>query len=187
MPKKSEVPFLTHSLLLITFLFLSLFVFSQSHADVSKIRNFYQFNDHILSSGQPKAAQLEKASDDGIEVVINIVPSSESIYIPNEADILAKQGIEYLHTPVNWSSPKKSEIDNFLAAMDTVGDRKVLVHCWANARASALVHVYQMTQSSDNSDLSYDELRTVWEDVAGYNLDNNKTWQKVIKDFAIGK
>ncbi|MFK7856750.1 MAG: protein tyrosine phosphatase family protein [Granulosicoccus sp.] len=158
---------------------------SQVYAEISEARNFYKFSDNILSSGQPKQSHLESASEDGLEVVINIVPSSEAIYNPREKEILEKQGIEYFHTPVNWKSPKESEIRSFLNAMDEVGDRKVLVHCWANARASALIHVYQMTQSSDNAEARYTNLNKVWEEVAGYSLERNETWKNVIEQYAV--
>jgi len=158
---------------------------TESHADISDIRNFYQFSENVYSAGQPKRRQLESLSDDNVEVVINIVPTYESIYEPDEAEILREQGIEYIHTPVNWESPKASEIENFLAAMKKVDDRKVLVHCWVNARASALVHVYQMTQSSENQAAGYENLLVIWDDIAGFSLEQNDTWKQVIKDYAV--
>ena len=166
-------------------LFCYLVTITPSYADITDVRNFYQFSDNVLSAGQPKRRQLERVSEDSIEVVINIVPAYESIYEPDEAEILRKQGIEYIHTPVNWESPKASEIENFLVAMKKVDDRKVLVHCWVNARASALVHVYQMTQSSVNQAVEYESLRVIWDDIAGFSLDNNDTWQQVIKEYAV--
>jgi len=154
------------------------------NADISSARNFYQFEEQQLTSGQPEKAQLLSASAEGIEVVINLVPSTESIFNPDEAAILAAQGVEYFHTPVSWSSPKEDEIMRFIKAMDSVGDRKVLVHCWANARASALVHTHRMIQSTENQTAEYSELKRVWKEVAGYDLDRNDVWKEVIKRFA---
>jgi len=185
--KQTDLQLSINRLLGVLFAILAIYFSSASlsEADISSTRNFYQFNDQLLTSGQPGKVQLESASADGVEVVINIVPSSESIFNPREGDILAKQGIEYLHTPVNWKSPKDDEIVRFIAAMDSVKDRTVLVHCWANARASALVHVYRMIQNAENREADYKELKLVWKNIAGYNLEHNDTWKQVIEQFSV--
>lgn len=154
-------------------------------ADIASARNFYQYSDGVLTSGQPSEQQLETAAADGIEVVINIVPQSESIYNPQEGAILQSQGIEYIHVPVNWRSPKPTEIEAFLAAMDSVGDRKVLVHCWANARASALVSTYRISQAPETRTAELETLDQVWSDVAGYDLETNTVWQSVIDTYSV--
>ena len=64
-------------------------------ADIDDARNFYKFDDRVLTSGQPSARQLSEISEDGIEIVINLVPKSERIYNPDERSILARQGVEY--------------------------------------------------------------------------------------------
>lgn len=151
-------------------------------ADIRKTRNFYQFEENVLSSGQPNASQLSKVSEDGIEVVINLVPEHEGIYIPEERDILARQGIEYIHVPVNWVDPSSDEFERFIAAMDQVGDRKVLVHCWANARASALVTAYRALEAPETRDAELSKLSEIWRDVAGYDLQSNTTWQNYLTE-----
>ncbi len=154
---------------------------SVAYADISKARNFHSFDENLLTSGQPDQSILETAGDDGIEVVINLVPTSESIYNPKEAEILEEQGIKYIHNPVNWSDPKPSELESFLDAMKQAEGKKVLVHCWANARASAFAYAYRASQSPESAEQGYEDLKQIWKDVAGYNLDGNKTWQDFLK------
>ncbi|MEP2978214.1 MAG: protein tyrosine phosphatase family protein [Lentilitoribacter sp.] len=155
---------------------------SASYADISKARNYYEFSPNVLTAGQPSKEQLETVSADGIEVVINLVPKNESIYNPQQQVILERQGVEHIHVPVNWSRPKTSELTSFLKAMNEVGDRKVLVHCWANARASALVYAHLVLQSPETKVEEFENLKRVWTDVAGYNLDRNKTWQNFLDE-----
>lgn len=155
-------------------------------ADISEARNFYQFEPTVLTSGQPSASQLAEAADDGIEVVINLVPESEGIYNPDEGEILAAQGVEYIHVPVNWRDPKAEEFQSFLNAMDRVGDRKVLVHCWANARASAFVAAHRAIQAPDTQAAELAQLETIWSDVAGYDLAQNTVWQDYLADNIAG-
>ncbi|WP_415402163.1 protein tyrosine phosphatase family protein [Tateyamaria sp. SN3-11] len=155
-------------------------------ADITDARNFYEYSDNVLTAGQPTADQLSTAVEDGIEVVISVVPENESIYNPKQKDILQAQGIEYIHVPVNWRSPDDAEFDRFLEAMNSVGDRKVLVHCWANARASALVYAHRAIEAPETQTAELENLNWVWAEVAGYNLDTNTTWQDYL-DRNIGR
>lgn len=155
---------------------------SASFAEISKARNYYKFSDRVLTTGQPSQSLLENAAKDGIEVVINLVPPSESIYNPQQAEILKSQGIEYIHNPVNWGSPKVSELKSFLQAMDKIGDKKVLVHCWSNARASAFVYAHRVSQVPQNKAAELENLKKVWEDVAGYSLETNQTWLNFLEE-----
>jgi len=155
---------------------------SVASADVSTARNFYQYSDRVLTAGQPSQDILENVSDDGIEVVISVVPEYESVFNPRQGEILAEQGIEYIHVPVAWTSPTSEEFDRFIAAMDSVGERKVLVHCWANARASALVYAHRAINAPETQADELENLKTVWSDVAGYNLDNNTTWSAYLDE-----
>ncbi len=163
--------------IILSFIFMTSF----AYAGISKTRNFHSFDENLLTSGQPAQSILENAAEDGIEVVINLVPASESIYNPKEAETLEKQGIKYIHNPVNWSNPKPSELESFLAAMKQAEGKKVLVHCWANARASAFAYAYRASQNPETAGQEYEELKQIWKDVAGYNLEGNNTWQNFLK------
>ena len=82
---------------------------------------------------------------------------------------------------MSWRSPNDAEFDRFLEAMNSVGDRKVLVHCWANARASALVYAHRVLQSPDTQADEFERLKTVWSDVAGYDLESDSTWREYLE------
>ena len=165
---------------------MAVLAMTPAFADISEARNFYQFEPTVLTSGQPSATQLAEAADDGIEVVINLVPESEGIYNPEEGGILAAQGVEYIHVPVNWRDPKAEEFQSFLNAMDRVGDRKVLVHCWANARASALVAAHRVISAPDTQAAELAQLETIWSDVAGYDFAQNTVWQDYLANNIAG-
>ena len=169
-----------------TALIMATLAMTPAFADISETRNFYQFEPTVLTSGQPSATQLAEAADDGIEVVINLVPEHEGIFNPKEEEILSAQGIEYIHVPVNWRDPKAEEFQNFLNAMDRVGDRKVLVHCWANARASALVAAHRAIQAPDTKAAELEQLETIWSDVAGYDFTRDTIWQEYLADNIAG-
>ena len=153
-----------------------------SQADLQNTRNFYQFSDRLMTSGQPDEDALKSAPHDGIDVVINLVPPSEGIYNPKEAEILAVQGVEYIHIPVSWRSPDAADLETFLAAMDRIGDKKVLIHCWSNARASAFAYAHRVSQAPGTRVPEWKRLRTVWSEVAGYQLETDQVWQAFLND-----
>ena len=152
-----------------------------SFADIRSTRNFYAFTDRLLTTGQPDAATLKNASRDGIEAVVNLVPPSESVYNPKEGDILRAQGIEYIHIPISWREPKPAGLAQFMAAMRRLQGKKVLIHCWSNARASAFAYAYRVAQAPKTRNTEWNRLRKVWSEVAGYDLDRDAVWQAYLK------
>ena len=161
--------------------FLSVLVFSvfmvpQAHADITQAKNFQKFDANILTSGQPSQKVLEGLGTDDVEVVINLVRSSEGVYNPKEGEILQSNGIEYIHNPVSWSSPKDAQLQNFLDVMKRHEGKKILVHCRSNARASAFVAVYRANENPAAKAAKMQELKRFWKRNVGIDLDRNKTW-----------
>ncbi len=167
--------------LILASLNISILWISSSNAEISSTRNFYSYSEQLLTSGQPSEERLKNISKDGVEVVINLVPPSEMVYNENEGKILQSQGVEYIHIPVNWRSPKKVKLDKFLSEMERVKGKKVLIHCWSNARASAFAYAFRVSQSPKSQSKEWDRLRKVWTNVAGYDLDDDQVWQKYLR------
>src|ERR1043166_2420293 len=57
------------------------------------------------TAGQPTTAQLATIKDAGYEVVINLATGTTPRDLPQEADVVASHGMEYLHIPVLWDHP----------------------------------------------------------------------------------
>ena len=76
-----------------------------------------------------------------------------------------------------WTAPKASEFRQFMEAMSKVGDRKVLVHCWGNVRASALVTAYRVIKKPNSRAAELNQLEEIWREVAGADFSKNSTWQ----------
>jgi protein tyrosine phosphatase (PTP) superfamily phosphohydrolase (DUF442 family) len=97
----------------------------------------------IVTSGQPTAKALEALKENGFEAVVFLVPSDVSGVIANEADIVKKNGLEYVHIPIKFSNSTAQHYDEFVSAMTRFANRKVLVHCEINLRASSMVFLYR--------------------------------------------
>ena len=111
------------------------------------IFNFIQVTDQIGTGGQPTEDQLRDAKAEGYEAVINLAPhDSFNNALEDEPGIVAALGLDYHHIPIDWEKPEPRHYTEFCAAMNNVGDKKVLVHCAANFRVSAMVSSYALNE-----------------------------------------
>lgn len=146
---------------------------------VKDIFNFAAINDRIATGGQPTQEQFEAARDEGYEAVINLAPSdAENNALEGEEDLIASLGLDYFHIPMVWNDPKPEQFTAFCAAMKKVGDRKVLVHCAANYRVSAVVSSYAIKHLGWSIEQSDELVGKIWTSIPEYSMDD--TWRAYI-------
>ena len=116
----------------------------------------------LITSGQPTAAALSELSALGFGAVIYLAPPSVSDAIPGEADIVRKQGLEFINIPIAFNNPTEADFQSFVAAMERFGDRKVLVHCQVNMRASSMAFLYRVITRHENAEVAYESVAKVW-------------------------
>src|SRR5256885_16487682 len=103
---------------------------------LANIYNMLSVADDLGTAGQPTSARLAAIKAAGYEVVINLATGTKPPDLPNEADVVAAQGMEYIHIPVVWDKPTEAALVRFFEAMDATQDKQRFVHCIANMRAS---------------------------------------------------
>src|SRR5262245_27339551 len=113
-------------------------------ASLSTIYNMLSLTDDLGTSGQPTSAQLAAIKEAGYEVVINLATGQTPRDLRNEADVVAAQGVEYIHIPVVWEKPTEADLARFFEAMDATKGKKRFVHCIANMRVSAFIFLYRV-------------------------------------------
>ena len=145
---------------------------------VIDIFNFAPINDRISTGGQPTPAQFEAARDEGYTAVINLAPSGENNALEGEDELLATLGFDYYHIPMVWTDPKPEQFTAFCAAMEKVGNKKVLVHCIANYRVSAVVSSYAIKKLGWSVEQADRLVTKIWTSIPEYPM--NDTWQTYI-------
>ena len=108
------------------------------------IYNFLALSETLFTGGMPKADQLADAAQRGIQIVINLAPHSVPDALPHEAELVTSLGMQYINIPVIWTTPTKDGLDRFMALMDENQEKKILVHCQANFRATAFAALYRI-------------------------------------------
>ena len=139
--------------------------------------NFLQLSDKLFTGGMPKADQLTDAAKQGVKDVINLAPHDVPHALPDEAELVNSLGMQYINIPVNWNTPTKEGLDKFMDAMDEHKDRKILVHCEANFRASAFVSMYRILREGWKPDEALEVMHKIWDE------DAYPVWKMFIEDM----
>ena len=143
-------------------------------AQLSNIYNMLSITDNLGTSGQPTSAQLAAIKEAGYEVVINLATGTTPRDLPNEADVVAAQGMEYIHIPVVWDNPTEADLVRFFEVMDATQDKKRFVHCIANMRVSAFLFLYRVLRQGMPLEAARATMAQIWEP--------NPIWQKFINE-----
>jgi protein tyrosine phosphatase (PTP) superfamily phosphohydrolase (DUF442 family) len=142
---------------------------------MTEILNFRAVDGSLATSGLPTEEQLRTIADEGFEVVINLALDNNPPYsLRGEAGIVGSLGMDYIHIPVNFSSPTAEDLEKFCDAMDTNGSRKRFVHCAMNKRASVFVGLHRVLRLKWDREAAFDLVRSLWEPDA--------VWQAFIEE-----
>ena len=106
--------------------------------------NYVAATERLHTAGQPDAATLATLAEQGFELVVNLAPPSSQGAVPDEGKLVAEDGPTYVNIPVSWQQPTYEDFELFSAVMNGARDRKVLVHCQLNMRASAFTFLYRV-------------------------------------------
>ena len=159
------------SSVLLLFLLLSAGSRAQS---LDQVVNFLQYSDHFASAGQPTAEQLELIRDSGFERIIYIAFSTDRNALANEDKLVKDLGMEYVQIPVVWAEPTPADYESFAAVMARDVNKKTLLHCQVNMRASAFAFLYRVLEEGVPMAEAKAAMNAIWEP--------NDTWRQLIFD-----
>ncbi len=141
-------------------------------AELSEIRNYKEYSPIFASSGQPDKEQLGKLKEEGFERVAYIAFSNSRGAIADEDAIVRELGMDYVHVPVIWDAPTESDFYAFAGAMQREPDKKTLLHCQANFRASAFALMYRVLYQDVPVAEAKADMNSIWQP--------NETWRDLI-------
>jgi protein tyrosine phosphatase (PTP) superfamily phosphohydrolase (DUF442 family) len=127
---------------------------------LNAIKNFYEISSELGTAGQPTAEQFSDIAKAGYEFVINI---DSATAVPNEDELVTSNGLCYIHLPVIWTAPQQSSLDHFFSVMETLKERRIFVHCAANARVSTFVYLYRISRLGVDPVAAKQDLNRLWE------------------------
>lgn len=124
--------------------------------------NVVVISERLVTSGQPKAAALQSLAALGFGAVIYLAPFSVPDAVKTEAEIVQSQGLAFINIPINFNSPTEADFESFEAALQKLGDKKVLVHCQVNMRASSMTFLHRVITNKEPPQAAYEAVSQVW-------------------------
>lgn len=124
--------------------------------------NVVVIDERLVTSGQPSEKALQGLAAQGFQAVIYLAPSTVPDAVAGEADIVRRQGLEFINIPVEFGEPTAGDFAQFVATMKRLQGRKVLVHCQVNMRASSFTFLYRTIERREKPDTAYESVARVW-------------------------
>lgn len=141
---------------------------------MAAIYNFCRVTDRLACAGQPLEGQLAFVAGEGYQTIINLGLHDGKYALADEAASVKALGMSYCNIPVQFDNPQLDELDAFIAKMQRQTDKKVLVHCAANYRASCFTGLYLLATGQFNVDEMNDFISNIWQPDA--------VWQQFVED-----
>lgn len=158
----------------VTSVFLSTLLLSAActASTLDDISNFRQYSPAFASSGQPSKKQLRLLKDAGFERIVYIAFTNSGNAFDDEDQIVKELGMDYIQIPVDWEAPTISDFHAFAGAMQLGPEKKTLLHCQVNFRASAFSFLYRVLYQDVPVAEAKRDMNSVWQP--------NETWRDLI-------
>lgn len=141
-------------------------------AELSEISNYREYSPVFASSGQPSKTELDALAAAEYERIIYIAFSTSGKALENEDDIVKNLGMDYVHIPVIWDAPSNADFYAFADVMQRYPDKKTLLHCQVNYRASAFSFLYRVLYQDVSVAEAKADMNSVWQP--------NEVWRDLI-------
>jgi protein tyrosine phosphatase (PTP) superfamily phosphohydrolase (DUF442 family) len=131
-------------------------------SDLSEIINYREYSPQFSSSGQPTAEQLQAVSEAGFKRVIYLAFSDDHTAIESEDRTVKKLGMDYAHIPVDFENPTQEDFEDFAAVINRDKDKRTLLHCQINLRASTFSFLYRVIYGGVPMAVAKQDLDAIW-------------------------
>jgi len=139
---------------------------------LKELKNYYKISEMLHTSAQPTIDQFSRIKDSDIEIIINLAEINSPDAIENEAEIVYKNSMDYIHIPVDFEKPSDDELKSFFNVMAQQSSKNILVHCAYNWRVSCFVYLYRVLKQDVLEEIAKKDMLNVWQP--------NETWESFI-------
>lgn len=143
--------------------------------ELSHITNFIAIDDHLGTAGQPTADQIADIGAAGYEVVINLATLTPEKSLPDEGELVARQGMHYVHIPVVWDDPQKDDFELFAEVLNAHSGGRVFAHCVVNMRVSAFVFLHRIIHRGVDPLEAKTTMQQIW--------DPHGVWEQLVDEI----
>lgn len=133
------------------------------NAALNEIVNFRQYSQSFASSGQPTREQFAIIKENGFERIVYIAFTNNQNAVADEDQLVKGLGMEYMQVPVDFANPLPDDFYAFADSMRRNTDKKTLLHCQVNARATAFSFLYRVIHENVPVAEAKADMNTVWQ------------------------
>jgi len=130
---------------------------------LAAITNFRQYSPVFASAGQPTREQFTTIKENGFERVVYIAFTNNPNAVADEDTVVKGLGMEYMQIPVDFNNPLPADFYAFADSMRRNTDKKTLLHCQVNARATAFSFLYRVIFENVPVATAKADMNTVWQ------------------------
>ncbi|MEL7296323.1 MAG: protein tyrosine phosphatase family protein [Pseudomonadota bacterium] len=148
--------------------------FSSAVVAADDIVNYRAYTPLFASAGQPTAQQFLGLGEDGFETVVYVAYTDHENSLANADRLAHQQGLTYVHIPVDWNNPTLQDFQMIANVLEQNRERKTLLHCQLNYRASAFAMLYRVLYQDVPLLDAKRDMNAVWQP--------NQTWTDFMRD-----
>ncbi|MDN3922572.1 protein tyrosine phosphatase family protein [Roseateles violae] len=124
--------------------------------------NLVVIDARLSTAGQPSAEWLATLKEQGYEAVLYLAPATVSDAVREEPQLVAAQGLIWRHIPIPFGAPTAAHYEEFVRQLAELRERKLLVHCQVNMRASSLTFLYRVLVEGVDPHEAWEAVARVW-------------------------
>ncbi|MCR4300937.1 MAG: protein tyrosine phosphatase family protein [Sulfuricaulis sp.] len=83
--------------------------------------------------------------------------------LPGEREIVNSLGMRYIHIPVVWERPTRTDLERFFETMDKLSGNRLFIHCAANKRVSVFMALYRQLRLEWPPETVAPDVQAIWE------------------------
>jgi protein tyrosine phosphatase (PTP) superfamily phosphohydrolase (DUF442 family) len=130
---------------------------------VTDIKNYLRVSATLACAGQPLEEELISIKEAGFESVINLGLLNQPEYsLKDEAGSVSALRMDYIHIPVIFDSPQRSNLVDLFSSLEANKGKKVFVHCAMNMRASTFVGLYSAIRLKQSREQAFAPMLRIW-------------------------
>lgn len=130
---------------------------------LEKIYNYRRLSDTLATAGQPTEDEMVAVAEAGFEIVVNLALHDADYSLPGEREIVNSLGMRYIHIPVQWERPTRTDLEQFFETMDNLSGHRLFIHCAANKRVSVFVSLYRRLRQGWSAEDVIPDVQAIWE------------------------
>ncbi|MBW4644415.1 MAG: protein tyrosine phosphatase family protein [Goleter apudmare HA4340-LM2] len=101
------------------------------------MNNAIRINENLTTTGQVTKQQLQQASQEGFQSVLNLRSPSELGYLKDEQQIVEALGLHYINMPLKLEAINEELVTEILTTLEHL-PKPVLIHCAAAMRSTGI-------------------------------------------------